>query len=353
MKIAFLSFYSGAVYRGVETYVHELANRLKRNGNDVTVYQVGSKLPEAVYKTVTINVKTNWNKKSSYFPFLNYYGLRVKYFTSKTLSEIDRDTDILVPTNGQWQSLLCSIWAKTRGKKIVISGQSGPGLDDRINIWTFPNAFIGLTSYQCDWARKANPFVDVQGIPNGVDMNKFQAEGSTLRLKLPGPIILNVAALQDWKRQDLAIRAVAKLKNGSLLLIGQGDQEENLRTLGDSLLPGRFKIMSFKHEDMPAVFKAANLFTFPTVPWESFGIAIVEAMASGLPVVATNDPIRREIVGDAGILVDPSNTDEYAAALKKALETNWGNKPRKQAEKFDWDKITEKYEELFRKLLTR
>ena len=44
MKIAFLSFYSGVVYRGVETFVHELANRLHNSGHNITVYQFGAKL---------------------------------------------------------------------------------------------------------------------------------------------------------------------------------------------------------------------------------------------------------------------------------------------------------------------
>jgi glycosyltransferase involved in cell wall biosynthesis len=73
-------------------------------------------------------------------------------------------------------------------------------------------------------------------------------------------------------------------------------------------------------------------------------------MASGLTVVAIDDPVRREIVGDAGILVDPTNTEEYVSALKKALKTNWGEKPRRQAEKFSWDRIADKYDELFKTL---
>ena len=60
---------------------------------------------------------------------------------------------------------------------------------------------------------------------------------------------------------------------------------------------------------------------------------MVEAMASGLPVVATDDPIRREIVGDAGLFVDPTDTNKFANTIEKALNTNWGEKPRKQAEK--------------------
>lgn len=73
-------------------------------------------------------------------------------------------------------------------------------------------------------------------------------------------------------------------------------------------------------------------------------------MATNLPVVVNDDPIRREIVGDAGILVGPTDVEEYSLSLRKALGTDWGDKPRKQAEKFDWDKIAVKYEELFENL---
>ena len=353
MKIAFLSFYSGIVYRGVETFVHELANGLIKLGVDVTVYQLGKELPNSKYKTVTIDVDVDWSKKGSYLPFLNYYCLRVKKFTSKALKVIDKDTDIIFPTNGQWQSILCSLWSKLNKKKIVIAGQSGPGLDDRINILTFPNRFIGLTEFQKSWAEKANPFVKSVEIPNGVSLKDFGLQSQSLQIKLEKPVILCVSALVFWKRLDLIIRAMSKIKKGSLLLVGKGDQEGKLQKLGNELLPKRFKILSFKHKDMPKIYRSADLFTFSTVPWESFGIVLVEAMASGLPVVATNDPIRREIVGDAGLFVDPVNVEEYASALKKALSINWGDKPRKQAEKFDWDRIALEYEKLFTKLVAR
>jgi glycosyltransferase involved in cell wall biosynthesis len=350
MKIAFLSFYSGVVARGVETYVHELANGLVEQGHDVTVFQGGNTLDGNKYKSVTVKVNLDWSKKGSYTPFVNYYALKVKKFTGKVLNQIDKNTDLIFPTNGQWQSLLCSIWAKKNKKKIVISGQSGPGMDDRINILTFPDAFVGLSDFQCKWAKKANRFLKVQKIPNGVDIKEFTPGKGNIKLNVKKPVVLCVAALDDWKRQDLAIRAVSKLKDVSLVLIGKGDQKVKLESLGNKLLPGKFQIMSFAHHDIPEVYKSANVFTFPTIPWESFGIAMVEAMATNLPVVATDDPIRHEIVGDAGILVDPTDTEEYAKALQNALDTNWGDKPRKQAEKFSWDEIAKKYEILFNSL---
>ncbi len=351
MKIAILSFYSGEMYRGVETFVHELANRLVDAGHEVTVYQNGSLLPNSKYKTVSIGVLVNWDKKNSYLPFVNYYARKVRKFTMIALKNLDTDTDIVFPTNGQWQSLLSRIWTWKHHKKLVISGQSGPGLDDRLNVLTFPDAFVALTNFQREWAKNANPLVRVEKVPNGVDLKKFSRRTGQIEIGLPRPIVLCVAAFDFWKRQKLAIKAVSKLEKGSLFLVGKGAEESKLQRLGVKLLPGRFKISAFAHSEMPKVFASCDIFTYPTSPWESFGIVLAEAMASGLPIVATRDRIRREVVGDAGILVDPKNSEEYSLGLRKALETDWGDKPRKQAEKFDWDKIATKYEDLFKSLV--
>ncbi len=321
MRVAFLSFYSGKVNRGVETYVQELSSRLTLLGHKVDVFEGG--------KSKARNVKD---------------------FTIEVLSKVSADTDVLIPTNGGWQSLLSKIWCVRHGKKLIISGQAGPGFDDRLNLWVFPDCFVGLTDYQCTWAREASPFVKVAKIPNGVDLKKFKSGGG-MKLNLPRPTILSVGAFVSMKRLDLAIKGVSKLSKGSLLLVGKGELEKSLKELGDRLLPGRFQALSFAHTEMPGVYRAADLFTFPTSPWESFGIVLLEAMACGLPVVVSDDPIRREIVGDAGLFADPENTDGYAKALKTALETKWGNKPRQQAEKFSWDKIAQQYDMLFRSLI--
>ncbi len=349
MKIAFLSFYSGEVYRGVETFVHELANRLVDSGCEVIVYQNGPRLKNSKYETVSIGFKIDWSKRKNYIPFLNYYALQVRSFTANVLRRIDKDVDIIFPTNGQWQSLLCKIWAVRNRKRMVISGQSGPGMDDRINLYTFPNAFVGLTDFQVSWAKRTNSFIKSMKIANGVDLEEFSKGVKPFSVDLPRPVVLCVAAFDYWKRLDLVIKAVARL-NASLLLVGRGEDEDKLRKLGENLLSGRFRILSFSHDQMPKVYTACDLFTYATVPWESFGIVMVEAMASGLGVVATDDPIRREIVGDAGLFVDPTDTEKYAQTLEKALKLKWNDKPRKQVEKFDWDEIARKYEQLFLEL---
>lgn len=323
LKIAFLSYYSGDAYRGVETLVHELGNKLTGMGYEITIYQHGPKLPGSNYLTAVINTPD------------------IKNFTKEVLKELY--ADIVLPMNGGWQSVLCKMWAKRNNKKVVISGQAGPGLDDRINLYTFPDAFLGMTDFQCAWAKKINPFVKVAKIPNGVDTEMFKPSNKKPNSKK----ILCVAALVPMKRLDLAIKAAAKVEDASLTLVGKGEQESYLKNFGREHMPGRVKVISVPYSEISEVYKDAHLFTFPTSPWESFGIAMLEAMASGLPVVASDDPIRREIVGDAGIFVNPENSDEYTKALESALENNWGDKPRKQAEKFSWDKIAKQYEDLF------
>lgn len=332
MNIAFLSYHSGTVSRGVETFVDKFSNILTHLGHKITVFQGSPNQKKSIYKTVVIEAGN------------------IKEFTKKTLSQISLDTEIIFPTNGRWQSLLCKIWSIRNKKKMVISGQSGPGIDDRINLWTFPDAFVVLTEFQENWARRANPFVKISKIPNGVNLEKFNSQVKKINISLPKPIILCVAALYPEKRNDLIIKAVSKMEKGSLLLVGKGPEEENYKKLASELLPGRFEIISQPHDQMPSVYQSADLFTFATVPWESFGIVLIEAMASDLPVVATDDPIRREIVGPAGVFVDVTDTDAYAKSLEDALSKNWQNIPRHQAEKFSWDKISSEYEKLFKSL---
>ena len=336
MKIVFLNIYQGLVDRGAETFVYELSKRLSKN-HKVDIIS-DKKVPP-----------TRWAILWRFF--LDPQGLSILWFTLKNILKIWKEKfDVVIPVNGGWQPAIVRIVTWLYGGKMIVSGQSGMGWDDRNNLWCFPDAFIALSSRARIWAKKANPFINVKYIPNGVDVDKFCPGGKTIETRLNKPIILCAAALTKTKRIDLVIKAVAKLKGVGLLVVGDGIMKEEIEKLGKKLLGSRFELIKLPFEDMPKVYRVADIFTLVSEPYYSFEIVLAEAMASGLPVVATDDAIRREIVGDAGILVNPTNTNAYAQALKKALETNWGNKHRKQAEKFSWDIISEKYRKLFDEL---
>ena len=350
MKIAFLSFFNGVYERGVETLVLQLGKRLSKSC-DLTVYQSGGKVTD-YFKTKVFQIKwdsplqepNNIRKRL----FLDPTSFAIKKFTQKIISDLKKEKfDVIVPWNNGWETILCRL---NNISKIVTVGQAGIGWDDRVNLWSFPSAFVGFTDFQNNWARGVNRFVRVEKIPNGVDLDIFKPDGRKYKIDLPRPIILSVAALVPMKRHELAVKAIAKLGEGSLVIVGKGEQEGQLVKMGESLLPGRFKLLGLPFEEIPEIYRSSDLLTFPTSSWESFGLVLLEAMASGLPVVATDDPIRREIVGDAGLFVDPTDTEKYARTLEEALKVKWGGKPRKQAEKFNWDEIAKKYERLFLEL---
>lgn len=308
MNIVILNKYQFSVNRGAETFVFELTKRL------------------------SVKHKVNILSK------INYFDL------------IKRDFDVIIPTNGREQVFLARIIAWIKGAKMIVSGQSGAGLDDRINLYAFPDAFVGLSSYQSKWARQVNPFIKVETIPNGVDLTIFKET----KIKPKEKLVLGVGAFTNEKRHELTIKALEEIPNIKLMIVGSGgDKKEEIEQLGKKVLGERFSIISVAHEKMPEIYKKASLLVFPTVPWESFGIVMVEAMASGLPVIATDDPIRREIIGDAGAVVNPNDIEKYSKAIKETLDKKWGNKPRKQAELFSWDKIAIQYNNLIESLVNK
>ncbi len=356
MKIAFLNIYNGVVNRGAETFVKELASRLA-NKYEITVFQSGEPMGNGKYKIVRLPVNWNWNKKSGVGTlaarfFMDYWNRKIFVFAFKAAPKILKEKfDIVVPVNGGWLPAVMRIVTWLYGGKMVISGQSGIGWDDRVNLYSLPNYFIPISSLALEWSKKVNPLVKSVYIPNGVDTNKFKPEGEKISIDLKKPVILCVGALTEAKRIDLVIKAVSKISGASLLIVGRGEEEKSLQSLGERLLKGRFEIMSFPYEKMPEVYRAGDIFTLVSQPYHSFENVLVEAMATNLPVVANNDPIRKEIIRDGGLLVNPDNTEEYANALRSALEINWGNKPQEQAKKFDWDNISREYIKLINNLL--
>jgi glycosyltransferase involved in cell wall biosynthesis len=335
MRIAFLNGYQNE--RGAETFVKELSDRLKGR-HEVLVISGSRKNPK------------RW--PFLWRLFLDPHGVYTFLFTFGNLFRIWKDKfDIVIPINGGWQPALVRLITWLYGGKMVISGQSGIGWDDKNNLWCFPNCFVALSSFAGKWAKKVNPFVKIINIPNGVDINKFKPDGEKLNLKLTKPVIITVGALTQSKRIDLVIKAVAKLKNTSLLVVGDGDLKRDLQDLGKEFLGNRFELISLPFSEMPIAYRTADLFTLVSESYYSFEIAIVEALATNLPVVVNSDSIRKEIIKDAGFLVDPTDISSFSKTISKALNTNWDDKPRKVALNFFWDKISGEYEKLFSDLV--
>jgi len=135
-------------------------------------------------------------------------------------------------------------------------------------------------------------------------------------------VVLAVCRLERQKGVDVAVRAVARLREreprAQLVVLGEGAERARLEELARELdvplyLPGRVP-------DVTAWLRRAAVLVHP-VRWEGFGLAVLEAMLAGLPVVASRVSSLPELVADGqtGILVSPDDAEALAAALGRAI----------------------------------
>lgn len=142
------------------------------------------------------------------------------------------------------------------------------------------------------------------------------------RYNLPEKFILFVGTLEPRKNLANLVRAFAlakrqaKIEHALVLAGAKGWEFDQLaRTIEQSGFSEQIILLGYVADaDLPALYSAADLFTF--VSWhEGFGIPIVEAMACGTPVIASNVSSLPEVLGDAGILVDPNVPEAIAAQI--------------------------------------
>lgn len=341
MKIAFLSFYQYLLERGAEIWLNQLVANFKKKAEVKIFYPKKVKLK-----------KLDYSDSFSRRLFLDPVSLAILSFTLKIFPELKK-YDILVPLNGGWEVLITKIASLFYKKKMVIIGQAGLGFDEKWNLFWQPDLYIALTKAQALWARRFFS-KKIEIINNGVDINLFKPYGEKIKLKLKRPILLCAAALQKRQHFKKLIQAVSQIQ-ASLIFAGnfEKQQKKEIENLCRLYLPKRFLIKKFSYKQMPALYRSVDLFVYPNPSWESFGNVFLEAMASNLPVIANNDAIRREIIGKGGFLVNSENIKLILKKIKKALSYNWYNQPRRQAEKFSWDIVTQRYYQVFKNILKK
>lgn len=279
---------------------------------------------------------------TSFIPCLNYL--------------IKNPADLVFPHNG-YGGLAVAATARALTNTPILftehAGFLGEGKVLRRDLNFKPDHLVVFEESLARKARGISAKQPISVIPNGIDLDRFSSEGASIDIDLNKPLIVCVASLNrtNHKRVELAIRAVSRLPEASLLICGAGPDHEYFQTLGNQLLgEKRFAIRTFPFEQMPQVYRCADIFTLPSIN-EPFACGYLEAMASGLPIVTTDDEVRRYMVQDGGILCDVTDIDAYADALKMALEKNWGDLPRKSALRFDWKNVIPQYRDLIVKVI--
>lgn len=188
--------------------------------------------------------------------------------------------------------------------------------------------------------RRGRHVANVRRIANGVDLVAFAPGPPSERMRAElgaephTPVVGVVCRLDAWKGVDVFLRAVARLRalghRARFVVVGgaiegQEPYARELEALARDLgLLDVVQFMGWRYEpsDMPDVYRAFSLVVLPSRQPEPFGLVLIEAMATGLPVIATDQGGPREVCvdGETGLLVPPNDPDRLADAMRWVLD---------------------------------
>lgn len=245
-----------------------------------------------------------------------------------------------------------------------------------------PDSVRRATHIIADSHATARDLVDLYGVPpekitvihSGVDarfspprdtlLDRRRTEYVLQRYRLRPPFVLTVGTLQRRKNHARLVEAFAHIAardpNVSLVIAGgkgwlYDDVHQTIARLG---LQARVHFTGFVEDaDLPYVYRLAAVFAFPSL-YEGFGLPPLEAMACGVPVVTSNTSSLPEVVGDAGLMVDPKDVRALAAALEQALfDESWRRQSIERglarARQFSWERAAQQLLATYEQILQR
>jgi glycosyltransferase involved in cell wall biosynthesis len=176
------------------------------------------------------------------------------------------------------------------------------------------------------------------------------------------PFILAVGKISPRKNLEVVIRALKKLQSSiphHLVTVGgDGWDFQGVKSLANSLgLADRVHFLGYvSDETLNLLYNKAALFVYPSL-FEGFGLPVLEAMASGCPVVTSNISSLPEVAGDAALLVDPYNVEDIASAVETVCKDlrcaeELKQKGRERANLFSWKKCAEETSAVYDNLIS-
>lgn len=203
-------------------------------------------------------------------------------------------------------------------------------------------------------------------VPNGVDLARFRRGVDPLP-QFAGaiPNLLFVGRFDPRKGLPELMRACASLRDEGLdfrlILVGDGRLRRSLERAARRFPPGRVVFEGqVEHERLPRYYASADVFCTPALGSESFGLVLLEAMAQGVPIVATDIPGYRSVVTheSEALLVPPRDPDALARALGSLLRDparreRLGAAGIRTAARYGWDSIAERLEAIYLEVIGR
>ena len=195
-------------------------------------------------------------------------------------------------------------------------------------------------------------------VPLGVRQRKVENQSIQLLRETYGleeNFVLWMGTIEPRKNLPTLVEAISKIPKVDLVLVGpsgwKSDVEEITKPIKD-----RVRVIGKVDEKTKhAWLEAAAVFCFPSI-LEGFGLPVIEAMSHGTPVVTSATTATAEVVGEAGLLVDPQKAEEIAKAILKILENRdlsqeLSESGRQRSKKFSWENSAELTVEAYKEVV--
>ena len=343
------------VNRGAEIALMSVARELAATGDDVTLIGSGPALPDRPYHYVKVPAvpreklerlprlpllrgDTAW-EEASFAP-----GLLARYRPA--------DFDVTVTCSFPFTNLVLRrpVWGGKRPRHVFVT-QNGdwPARSDRSEYRWF--GCDGLVCINPDYYEDNRRRYRAALIPNGADLDRFRpgpGERERFGFDAGTKIVLMVSAMIPSKNVAEGIKAMAKVDDAMLVVAGDGPIRDEILALAGELLPGRFRQIGVPGAEMPALYRSVDAFLHLSRD-ESFGNVYVEALASGLPIVAYDLPRTRWILDDQASYAAGDEPTDVAAAIARALrgDARAIDARLERASRFGWPVIARQYREFF------
>src|ERR1700680_1956353 len=277
-------------------------------------------------------------RSDSEYHLLPKYGEGIDWGLVWRLARLLRRTHPHLPHSHNWGTFLYAVLSARLARVPVIHGEHGKNIgeldpESRPRYWAKsilgPRVSRLVTVSQvlaAEWAAYGLPPEKIQHIPNGVDTERFRPRSDAAecrrRFGLPenGILVGSVGRMDEFKNYGVLITAFANIASEfpdmHVALLGDGPDEQNLRALAQELgVAGRVFFIG-RHLDSENFLAALDIFALPSKT-EGMSNVLLEAMASGLPVVCANLPCHREVfqADREGVVVSPCTAGTLAGSL--------------------------------------
>ncbi|MCP6718280.1 MAG: glycosyltransferase family 4 protein [Patescibacteria group bacterium] len=371
MKVLMPVLHYWPVIGGLETWTQNIAERTSNKAEVFVVTgRVKSQLEKESLNQVNIFRTSLFSLTNlSYSSFL-YIITALPFIFFKSLSVMKKEKINIIHSQGFLSGFLGYLLFKLTNTPYIVTVQRLEQSESFLRKLVYNNAKVCIAA-----SNKIKEYFqqieckNIEVIPNGIDLRRFQnlnREKNRKELGLNGEFaVISVARLQKVKGLRYLIKAIEILNNKfqvpniRLIIIGDGTERENLKSLVEKLkIGGKVRFLGqVGNEKVLEYLSAADCFVLPSLK-EGFGIVILEAMASKLSVVATKVGGILDIVENekTGLLVQSKNSEEIANKIfeiykKPELAEELTKNAFVNLYKYNWSNIANQVYEVYKIIL--